>query len=88
MTLFWPRTRAAVEVNAEGTFSLGSAGLPARLASEPPRGASGLAVKSTGTTAWLAAMAGASIAMPGGNPCTLRFRSPPKSVRLPRINAA
>ena len=53
-------------MNSEGTFSLGSAGLPVRLASVPPSGASGLAVKSTGTTAWLAAMTGASIATPAG----------------------
>ena len=47
-------------------MSFGSAGLPVTVASAPARGASALAEKSTGTTAWLAAITGASTLTPAG----------------------
>ena len=48
LTLFWPSTSSTAAGTREGTFSLGSAGLPVTLARAPASGASGLAEKSTG----------------------------------------
>ena len=50
-------------------IQLGIGRLAGHLASDAASGASALAEKSTGTTAWLAAIVGASTVTPGGQPC-------------------
>ena len=66
LTLFWPRTRTDICSKRDGTFSFASAGLPETSANVAASAASGLAEKSTGTTTWLAAIAGASTETPAG----------------------